>query len=109
LKVGISKYAQDQLGEIVYCDLPSVGTTFKKGQTLCTLESVKAVGEVYCPADGEVVSVNEDLSSQPSLVNQDPENNGWLLKLKFLGSFVDISKSLKDAAAYKDFLSKQGH
>jgi glycine cleavage system H protein len=111
VKVGISKYAQDQLGEIVYCDLPSTGKVFRKGQTLCTLESVKAVGEVYCPVDGEVIEVNEELSSQPSLVNQDPESEGWLLKLKYTtGSFDAISKAFKDPVSYKDFLAKQsGH
>lgn len=101
-KIGISQYAQDQLGEIVYCDLPSTGSNFVKGQTICTLESVKAVGEVYTPMDGEVLEVNESLSGQPNLVNQSAEDQGWLLKLKYSGSFADISKSWKDPVAYKD-------
>ena len=101
-KIGISQYAQDQLGEIVYCDLASTGSNFVKGQTICTLESVKAVGEVYTPMDGEVVEVNESLSGQPNLVNQSAEDQGWLLKLKYSGSFADISKSWKDPVAYKD-------
>jgi glycine cleavage system H protein len=103
-RIGISSFAQDQLGEIVYCDLPAQGSKFSKGQTLCTLESVKAVGEVYTPMDGEVVEVNGDLTSQPNLVNQSPEEEGWLLKLKFTGTFADLTKSWKDAIAYKDSL-----
>ena len=86
---------------MVYCDLPSTGSSFSKGQTLCTLESVKAVGEVYTPMDGEVVEVNSELESKPNLVNQSCEEEGWLLKLKYSGSFADVSKSWKDAAAYK--------
>lgn len=101
-KVGISHYAQDQLGEIVYCDLPSCGTRFTKGQTLCTLESVKAVGEVYCPMDSEVLEVNEDLGSKPNLVNESPEDMGWLVKLKYTGDFGKISKVWLDADVHKE-------
>ncbi len=96
----------------MFCDLPAVGGKFSKGQTLCTLESVKAVGEVYAPADGEVVDINSELEATPNLVNQDPEGNGWLVKLKYAGpgSFSEVSKSLKDAVAYKEFVSSQdGH
>ena len=75
-----------------------------KGQTLCTLESVKAVGEVYTPMNGEVVGANELLSAQPNLVNQSPENDGWLLKIKYAGSFADFSRTWKDPVAYKDSL-----
>jgi glycine cleavage system H protein len=97
---------------VVFCDLPAVGAKFSKGQTLCTLESVKAVGEVYTPTDGEVVEINSELESSPNLVNQDPEDKGWLVKLKYSASssFSDISKSMKDAVAYKDFVASQdGH
>jgi len=96
-KVGISNYAQDQLGEIVYCDLPGQGAAFTKGQTVCTLESVKAVGEVYTPMDGEVVEVNEALASKPNLVNESPEDEGWLIRLKYSGNFADLSKRWKDS------------
>ena len=95
--MGISNYAQDQLGEIVYCDLPGQGASFTKGQTLCTLESVKAVGEVYTPMDGEVVEVNEALASKPNLVNESPEDEGWLIRLKYSGNFADLSKRWKDS------------
>ena len=107
MRVGISAFAQEQLGEIVYCDLPAVGSSFVKGQTLCTLESVKAVGEVYTPIDGQVTEVNEKLSNQPNLVNLSPENEGWLIKLKFTGNLADFSKSWKDPQAYKDSLVNQ--
>ena len=97
----------------MFCDLPAVGARFTKGQTLCTLESVKAVGEVYTPVDGEVVEINAELESSPNLVNQDSEDKGWLVKLKYADStsFADISKSLKDAVAYKEFVASEdaGH
>mmetsp|Transcript_3089 Transcript_3089/g.8851 ORF Transcript_3089/g.8851 Transcript_3089/m.8851 type:complete len:164 (+) Transcript_3089:81-572(+) len=94
--LGISDFAQGQLGEVVYCDLPDEGATFKASETLCTLESVKAVGEVYAPAACEAVSVNEKLSDEPSLVNKSPESDGWLVKIKLTG---DVSQLL-DRAAY---------
>merc|ERR1711871_1015399 len=84
--MGISEYAQDQLGEVVYAELPSGGVTFSAKDTICTLESVKAVGEVYAPVDCEVVEGNEKLESEPGLVNKAPETDGWLVKLKFSGS-----------------------
>eukprot|EP00927_Polykrikos_kofoidii_P074881 TRINITY_DN70938_c0_g1_i1.p1 TRINITY_DN70938_c0_g1~~TRINITY_DN70938_c0_g1_i1.p1 ORF type:complete len:188 (+),score=29.04 TRINITY_DN70938_c0_g1_i1:67-564(+) len=93
---GISDFAQTQLGEVVYCDLPSEGATFKASETICTLESVKAVGEVYAPADCEVVAVNDKLGEEPSLVNSGPEADGWLLKLKL----VSEPSGLMDRAAY---------
>ena len=88
----------------MYCDLPSNGSTFVHGQTFCTLESVKAVGDVYSPLDGEVIEINESLSSQPNLVNQEPESDGWLVKMKYTGSFPELSKKWKDAVAYKESL-----
>merc|ERR1711994_972378 len=80
--MGISDFAQGQLGEVVYCDLPDEGATFSSKDTICTLESVKAVGEVYAPADCEVVEVNEKLHDEPALVNNAPEEDGWLIKFK---------------------------
>merc|ERR1719245_2669951 len=95
--MGISDFAQGQLGEVVYCDLPDEGATFKKQETLCTLESVKAVGEVYAPADCEVVAVNETLGEEPALVNSSPQQDGWLVKIKLSGDLSD----LMDEAAYQ--------
>merc|ERR1719471_2294215 len=95
--MGISDFAQGQLGEVVYCDLPDEGATFKKQETLCTLESVKAVGEVYAPADCEAVAVNEALGEEPAAVNSAPEGDGCLVKVKLAGDLAD----LMDAAAYQ--------
>merc|ERR1719273_2055727 len=83
--MGISDFAQGQLGEVVYCDLPDEGATFSAKDTICTLESVKAVGEVYAPADCEVVEVNEKLGEEPATVNSSPEADGWLVKFRFTG------------------------
>ncbi len=81
LKVGISDYAQDQLGDIVYVELPEVGASFAKGDEFGTLESVKAVSELYLPVSGEVVAVNEALGDAPELINQDPYAN-WIVEIR---------------------------
>merc|ERR1711948_243406 len=94
--MGISDFAQGQLGEVVYCDLPDEGATFSGKETICTLESVKAVGEVYAPVDCEVVEVNESLSDEPALVNSSPLEDGWLVKVKYNGE----TSGLMDQAAY---------
>ena len=80
--VGISDYAQDQLGDIVFVELPTVGTTFSKGQEFGTIESVKVVSELYMPVGGEVVEVNTALQSAPELVNSDPYGRGWMIRIK---------------------------
>ncbi|MEE4271068.1 MAG: glycine cleavage system protein GcvH [Thermoanaerobaculales bacterium] len=79
--IGISHYAQDQLGEVVYVELPDVGDDASAGDELGTLESVKAVSEFNAPVDGEVVEVNERLEDEPNLVNEDPYGDGWLVKV----------------------------
>ena len=81
LMVGISDYAQDQLGDIVFVEMPEVGATFGKGEQFGTLESVKAVSELYLPVGGEVVAVNEALGDSPELINQDPYG-AWIVKIK---------------------------
>merc|ERR1712176_709059 len=103
--VGISDFAQGQLGEVVYCDLPSEGSSFSAGETLCTLESVKAVGEVYAPGECEVVEVNEKLEEEPALVNTSCQEEGWLVKVKFTGEpagLMDSDAYAKHAAAEAD-------
>jgi len=80
--VGINDYAQDQLGDIVYVELPRVGDTFEKGEEFGTVESVKAVSELYMPVGGEIVAVNTDLEDSPELINQSPYGDGWLIKVK---------------------------
>jgi glycine cleavage system H protein len=81
-KVGISDYAQKNLHDVVYVELPKVGQSVTKGSTFCTLESVKAVAEVYAPVDGTVIAVNEKLDEKPDLVNKDPYGEGWLVRLE---------------------------
>jgi glycine cleavage system H protein len=82
VRVGISDYAQDQLGDIVFVELPQVGDTLEAKEEFGTLESVKAVSELYMPIGGEVVAINEALEDAPDLVNQDPYNEGWMIEIK---------------------------
>ena len=101
--VGITHYAQDQLGEVVYVELPDVGAGVDAGDELGTLESVKAVSEFLAPIAGEVVEVNEGLEDEPNLVNDDPYGEGWLVKMS--GSIE--GEELLDAAAYQEFLEQE--
>lgn len=100
--VGISDYAQSQLGDIVFIELPPVGQKVGKGKELAVIESVKAASEVYSPVSGEVIEVNPELGETPALVNDDPLGRGWLVKLRI----ADAAEcaSLMDDAAYAAFL-----
>ncbi|MEJ5258449.1 MAG: glycine cleavage system protein GcvH [Fervidobacterium sp.] len=80
--VGVSQYAQEQLGDIVYVDLPAVGKEVKKGDVIVSLESVKAAGDVYAPVSGKIVAVNDKVNTNPEIINQDPEGEGWLVKIE---------------------------
>jgi glycine cleavage system H protein len=82
MRVGITDYAQDQLGDIVFVELPRVGESFKQGEEFGTVESVKAVAECYLPVSGEVVSVNTALEESPDLVNGSPYDKGWMVQLR---------------------------
>ncbi len=82
IRIGITDFAQDQLGDIVFVELPEEGVSFARNDEFSTLESVKAVSEVYMPAGGTVVAVNSELEDKPELVNQDPYGQGWLILLK---------------------------
>lgn len=82
VRIGVSDYAQDQLGEIVFVELPDPGATFEKGDEFGTLESVKAVSELYMPIGGEILAVNEALADEPELVNSDPYTGGWMIDIK---------------------------
>ncbi len=82
IKIGISDYAQDQLGDIVFVELPEAGDTFSKGEEFGTVESVKAVSELYMPVAGEVVAVNDTLEDAPEKVNNTPYGDGWMLEVK---------------------------
>jgi glycine cleavage system H protein len=100
--VGISEHAQSALGDIVFVDLPQVGAAFKKGDPAAVVESVKAASDVFAPASGEVVAVNEKLANSPSLVNEAAQGEGWLFKLKLANpSELD---GLMDADAYAEYL-----
>jgi glycine cleavage system H protein len=100
--VGITAYAQEQLGDLVYVELPAAGTQVKKGAEAAVVESVKAASDVYAPLSGEVTATNEKLASEPGLVNSDPMGDGWLFKIKI----VDRSEidSLMDEASYKELI-----
>jgi glycine cleavage system H protein len=100
---GITWYAQDALGEIVYFDLPKVGTTVTGGEAYAEVESVKAVSDVYAPLSGEITAVNEALADEPEAINRDPYGEGWLVKVKL--SDPAEKDSLMDAAAYEASLT----
>ena len=102
IKVGITDYAQDQLGDIVFVELPEVGDTFEKGEEFGTLESVKAVSEMFMPISGEIVTINEALEDTPELVNNEPYGGGWMIVLK--PSDAGALEALMDKAAYMETL-----
>jgi glycine cleavage system H protein len=101
--VGITEHAQSQLGDVVFVDLPAVGKSFAAGDEAAVVESVKAASEVYAPASGEVVAVNDALADAPATVNEDAEGKGWFLKLK-LADPAELEK-LMTAQQYKDFVA----
>ena len=101
--IGISNYAQEQLGDIVFVELPEVGKSLKKGDIAAVVESVKAASEVYAPASGEVVAVNDTLGDDPGLVNRNPEEDGWFFKLK-LHDAGEL-ETLMDPDAYQTHLA----
>ena len=96
--VGISDFAQNELTEICFVELPSSGQIFKQGDPFCVVESVKSASDVYCPISGEIVEVNEALMDDPSLVNAAAETDGWFVKIKFT-----------DASEYDNLLSKNDY
>ncbi|MGB5985791.1 MAG: glycine cleavage system protein GcvH [Desulfobacterales bacterium] len=102
IRVGISDYAQDQLGDIVFVELPEVGSTFARGDEFGTLESVKAVSELYMPLGGEIVEINDALADAPEQVNSDPYGSGWMIVLK-PGDAAEFG-SLNDKNAYLEML-----
>lgn len=101
LKVGITDYAQDQMGDVVFVEVPEVGDSLDKGDEFGTIESVKAVSELYLPVGGEVVAVNEDLEDAPELVNADPYKN-WIIEIK--PSDPSELEGLLSLEAYKEIL-----
>ena len=102
--VGISDHAQQEIGDIVFIDLPKVGQQVTAGQNCCVIESVKSASEIYAPVSGEVVEVNEALKTEPGLVNQEPHGKGWLFKIKMTAPAE--YENLLDLNAYKATLNK---
>jgi len=102
--VGITDYAQEQLGDIVFIELPTLGKTIHQGEEAAVIESVKAASEVYAPLAGEIVEINEKLQSEPALVNADPTGKGWFLKLKLTDP--SAYDSLMDEASYRAHLKE---
>ncbi len=100
VRLGITDYAQDQLGDVVYVELPTVGSTVAKDDILVEVESTKSVGEVYAPLGGEVVAVNQAVVDSPELVNQSPYDEAWLIELAIDGELP--TAGFLDAAAYRD-------
>ncbi|HEY1299258.1 MAG TPA: glycine cleavage system protein GcvH [Stellaceae bacterium] len=103
--IGITDYAQSQLGDIVYVELPAIGRRVEKGKEAAVVESVKAASEVYAPITGEVAEVNEALAADPAKVNADPMGEGWFLKLR--PADAKELDDLLDEAAYQRFLAEQ--
>jgi glycine cleavage system H protein len=103
--IGITEYAQHELGDVVFVELPAVGAKITTGDVFGTVESVKAVSEIYAPVSGEVIEANAALSTTPELVNTDPHSGAWLIKIK-LANPAKVS-GLMDAAAYQAFVSEK--
>ena len=100
--LGITEFAQQELGEVVFVELPEVGQVFNAQDELGTIESVKAVAEVYSPVAGEVVEINDAVVDDPELLNDDPHGEGWLVKIRF--SSADDLKALMKADAYEEYI-----
>jgi glycine cleavage system H protein len=103
--IGITDYAQHELGDVVYVDLPEVGDTFEAGEPFGSVESVKAVSEVFCPAGGEVIEVNSKLEESPELINESPHQKAWMIKIRLSNS--DELKELLSAEEYEEYLQEQ--
>jgi glycine cleavage system H protein len=102
--IGVTDYAQGELGDVVFVELPKVGATVTQGKSFGTIEAVKAVSDLYAPVSGEVVELNKAIQDSPEVVNKDPYGEGWMVKVKITDkSWV---ASLLDAAAYKDLTGK---
>jgi len=103
--VGITEYAQDQLGDVVYLELPDLGDAVKKGESFGVVESTKAVSELFAPVSGKVVEVNDPLADAPETINEDPYEEGWMVVIE--PSDPGELESLMDAKAYQAFLEEQ--
>ena len=106
MTVGITDFAQDQLGDVVFVELPAVGTVVEAGKPFGVVESVKAVSDVYAPVSGEVVEINEELPDSPETINTSPYDDGWMIKIK-LADAAEL-EGLMDADAYQEFVEEEG-
>lgn len=104
--LGVTHFAQEELGEVVFVELPEVGQSYDAGEEIGTIESVKAVAELYTPVAGTVTEVNSDLESQPEMVNNDPHDTGWLVKLEISGD--GPPQGLMSAEEYQAFTEGDG-
>jgi glycine cleavage system H protein len=104
-RVGLTHYAQGALGDVVFVALPDVGRSFKAGEEVGTVESVKTVSEYYMPTDGEIAEVNGSLEAHPEYVNEDPYGKGWFVRVKMQGG---LSADLLDAGAYQELVASEG-
>lgn len=104
--LGITEFAQQELGEVVFVEMPEVGQVFDSGDEIGTIESVKAVAEVYTPVAGEVIEVNDAVIDDPEVLNDDPHNEGWLVKIRH-SSAADLQE-LMNAEAYEEFVESGG-
>ena len=102
--VGITDYAQEQLGDIVFVDIPTVGETLEAGETFGTIEVVKTISDLFLPVSGEIVEMNESLEDNPELVNSEPYDKGWIIKIK--PSDLSEFDSLLDASAYRNLINE---
>lgn len=98
VRIGITDFAQDELGDVVFVELPMEGDTFESGDAFGVIESIKAVSDVYVPVGGDVLAVNEELFDQPELVNEDPYGDGWMIELEASGALDETM----DAQSYRD-------
>src|SRR5690349_24251737 len=104
--IGITDYAQHELGDVVFVELPKPGAKIEKGKSLGTVESVKAVSEIYAPASGEVLEANSELQNKPETINSDPHGAAWLIRVR-LTNAAGIS-DLMDASAYEAYIAEKG-
>lgn len=98
--IGLTDYAVEQLGDIVFLELPEVGAEFKKGETFATIESVKAASEIYMPISAKVIEINEEAVDSPEILNEDSYEKGWLVKVEATG---DVAAEEKDLLEYEDY------
>jgi glycine cleavage system H protein len=103
--IGITEFAQDQLGDVVYVELPDVGDQVKKGESFGVVESTKAVSELFSPVTGKVLEVNDPLADAPETVNEDPYEEGWMIQVE-VGDLAEVAE-LMDAATYAKFVEEQ--